>query len=1017
MAEEGKQRYCDQVAETVIQKMKDGTAPWVRPWAAGETPPRPVNASTGKAYRGLNSLWLTMCQPDDDPRWCTLKQANRLGGKVVKGSRSTTIRYWAYTDRRPKRDENGNYALDGEGKRQYVVVQLERPKVFHARVFHASQIEGLPELERPAPKAPEWDPCGEAEKILQASGANIKHDQSDRAFYRPVTDSIHLPQRAQFAEARDYYGTALHELGHWTGHESRLDRELVRCDFGSEEYAREELRAEIASYMLGTELGVGHDASMTAAYLTSWIKALEEDPGEIYRAARDADKIRDHIMGLTREQEKVVDGVAGRTYLAVPDRSDNKEVKALGGKWDRKNRQWYVPEGVDPEPFSEWSEELAYERNEDWEQDQRSYSMLEDQKGRVYLDVPDRADNDEVKALGGKWDRKERSWYVQNCENLPALRKWIPERALAGERRVDRRVDLVVDDRADNKEVKALGAKWDRKERTWYAPAGVDLGPLGKWIDLGRAEPDPASERAYLDVPDRADNDEVRALGGKWDRKARSWYAPPGTDLSGFAKWLPERRARGEAAELSADAGAAAGGESGKATWLRVPFAEKEEAKALGARWNRSARKWYAPLGVDVGPLQKWMPTPETERGARETAEEQFAGFLAGMGLVVEGPPVMDGEAHRVPVLGGKPGSTDGMYVGHLDDSPAGYVKNWKTGQEETWKGDGREMSREEAARARRDAERSRQEREERRQEEHEETAEVMRDLFFGGGGAGSPLAPAPSDHPYLQSKGLEGAVGLQGADEEGAFGARVEGDKLILPLVDVDGKVWSAHSIGPNGFKSFAKGGRVGGCFHSIGDVHDQEEVEEGRPILITSGFGTGAVIAAATKRAVVCALSDWNLMAVAQGLHEKYPERDIVVLGDDDRHLPAKGLPNSGREKAQAAAAAVGGVAVLPKFDELLPPEDHTDFADLAAAAEREGRAPGRGLEAVRNQVVFGMRRALEERDLAAREAPKAQERGAGQNARGGRWTRWRTRAKGRVTPKAGEAAGRRQPLKGRM
>lgn len=154
-------------------------------------------------------------------------------------------------------------------------------------VFNAEQIEGLPLLQL---KAPDWDPRERAEAVLKAYGVEIRHDQADRAFYRPATDRIHLPAKDSFASADAYYATALHEVGHSTGHPSRLDRALAH-PFGSVGYAKEEPRAEIASLMIGDQLGIGHDPGQHAAYVKSWGQGLKEDPKEILRASRDADKI------------------------------------------------------------------------------------------------------------------------------------------------------------------------------------------------------------------------------------------------------------------------------------------------------------------------------------------------------------------------------------------------------------------------------------------------------------------------------------------------------------------------------------------------------------------------------------------------------------------------------------------------------------------------------------------------------------------------------------------------------
>ncbi|MCU0835991.1 MAG: zincin-like metallopeptidase domain-containing protein [Chromatiaceae bacterium] len=120
-------------------------------------------------------------------------------------------------------------------------------------------------------------------------------DQADRAFYRPATDRIHLPPRSSFKTADTIRATALHEVAHATGHPSRLDRDLAH-PFGSVGYAKDELRAEIASLMIGDQLGIGHDPGQHAARLKSWVQLLKEDPKEILRASRDADKISNYVL-------------------------------------------------------------------------------------------------------------------------------------------------------------------------------------------------------------------------------------------------------------------------------------------------------------------------------------------------------------------------------------------------------------------------------------------------------------------------------------------------------------------------------------------------------------------------------------------------------------------------------------------------------------------------------------------------------------------------------------------------
>ncbi len=160
--------------------MEAGTAPWQKPWAPG-TIHLPHNPVSGTRYKGSNALWLEM-QGRGDPRWLTYKQAQSAGAQVRRGAKGTLVQYWKLTDQIPVKDERGKPLKDAEGNTVYRTVQLDKPKVFSAVVFNAEQIEGLPPLQH---KTPDWDRHERAEAVLNASGVEIRHDQADRAFYRP----------------------------------------------------------------------------------------------------------------------------------------------------------------------------------------------------------------------------------------------------------------------------------------------------------------------------------------------------------------------------------------------------------------------------------------------------------------------------------------------------------------------------------------------------------------------------------------------------------------------------------------------------------------------------------------------------------------------------------------------------------------------------------------------------------------------------------------------------------------
>lgn len=294
-----KKPFHEAVAEKLIAQLQAGTAPWQRPWKPGEPNQYlPYNPTTGNRYKGINSIVL-LSGDHEDRRWMTYNQAAAQGAQVRRGEKGTAIQYWKFDEERVVKDGQGNPVLDAQGQPRKMTVKLDRPRMFTAVVFNAEQIDGLPAVEQ---KEIDWVPSVRAESILSASGATIRHDSSG-AFYRLATDSVHMPSRESFPTADGYYATALHELGHWTGHPSRLDRDLAH-PFGSEGYAREELRAEIASMLLGDELGIGHDPGQHAAYVKSWIKALEDDPMEIFRASADAEKIQAFV--LAQEQQQTV---------------------------------------------------------------------------------------------------------------------------------------------------------------------------------------------------------------------------------------------------------------------------------------------------------------------------------------------------------------------------------------------------------------------------------------------------------------------------------------------------------------------------------------------------------------------------------------------------------------------------------------------------------------------------------------------------------------------------------------
>lgn len=303
--------YRKELTAKIIKMLEEGTAPWVKPWDPSLAPPMsPINGITGRPYHGGNALWLG-CQDYADPRWATYKAISEAGGQVLKGEKSTSVEYWQWTEK--KRNEQG----------EMIEVKLETPRVFYANVFNFQQAENLPEFKI---EPPSWDPCQEAERILTNSGADIRYDKTDTAYYTSKHDQIHMPPKVMFPDAAGFYSVALHELGHWTGHESRLGRQLGN-GFGTADYAKEELRAELSSFFLASRLGIPHDPGQHASYIKSWIQVLEQDHNEIFRAAKDAEKISEFVLQFQQEKTLTNEVEVVKESTSEPTRKRSREVE------------------------------------------------------------------------------------------------------------------------------------------------------------------------------------------------------------------------------------------------------------------------------------------------------------------------------------------------------------------------------------------------------------------------------------------------------------------------------------------------------------------------------------------------------------------------------------------------------------------------------------------------------------------------------------------------------------------
>lgn len=773
--------FHEEFASKIIERLKEGTAPWQVPWHPGKTLSVPHNPVSGTVYRGMNRVHLGLSGYDDS-RWMTLKQANDNGYSILPGSRATPVVYYQFTKEQDKLDKDGKPVLNPDGKPEKETVELDKPIIRFAHVFNAQQIDGIPPLEL-TDKAYEWEPLEKAENILAASGANINHDQSNRAFYRYATDSIHLPPRKNFEEPSLYYGTALHELGHWTRHSSRLDRE--NGPFGSEMYAREELKAEIASWMLGQDIGIGHDPGQHAAYVNSWIKALEDDPYEIVRACRDAEKIKEYVLDLERKKELQVE---------QPEKPAQPENIA-----QQEKEQSIAAMGLPPDPARE----------------------------KTFLAVP--------------YKEKEQA--------------------------------------------KKLGAKWDKENKLWYAPEGTDLTPLAAWMP----------------------QDSFSKEHEKWLEEIR----------------FSDKRIRELEKQIAQEADA---------------HRKEDLKKAVHSEQKLIDRSWG-----ELKTLKRISDAAKApEKPIHLPPQEEFANALEQTGLDLRGKaPIMDGQIHRVPLIGRNGGDLDGAYCGYLDERPAGWMQNFSTGEKTTWVSTGHILTKEQLETQRAEIAQKREERQQVIIELQHSAAREAYTTFIA-------YDWASKDNPYLQKKGIP------------PLGVREDLDgNLLVPVQNADRALRGLQFISPEGQKRFLPGMEKNGNFHLItGEtLNPGKDLNQGE-ILLAEGYATGATLHMATEKPVAVAFDAGNLEPVAKKLREKFPNAAITICADNDhKHTrrTSEGVEpwNKGVELAQRAAQEVGGKVVAPIFTDEERAKGLTDFNDLHQS---------RGLDEVKRQVGFVLQKDVE-------------------------------------------------------
>ena len=294
----GQEAIHQMVTDKYIEFLEKGVVPWQKTWVGGPNA-APMSVATGKPYRGVN-VFLLGCAGYTNPWWLTYKQAQALGGNVKRGESSSFAIFWKRVSKTTEDAETGE-----ENDHSYWLLR-------YYRVFNVDQCE-LPEsvtkkYSAPTVELPPAFGTVEAAEELWANMPNkpaVTSRDEGNAWYEYDTDTVNVPPRERFTSPDGYYGALYHELAHSTRHESRLARRTTPARFGSEDYSREELVAEMTSGFLCNEVGLTGEFTNSVAYIQGWLKALQNDRRLVVVAAGQAEKAASYIAGRTEQKAEI----------------------------------------------------------------------------------------------------------------------------------------------------------------------------------------------------------------------------------------------------------------------------------------------------------------------------------------------------------------------------------------------------------------------------------------------------------------------------------------------------------------------------------------------------------------------------------------------------------------------------------------------------------------------------------------------------------------------------------------
>ena len=454
-------------------------------------------------------------------------------------------------------------------------------------------------------------------------------------------------------------------------------------------------------------------------------------------------------------------------------------------------------------------------------------------------------------------------------------------------------------------EAKALGCKWDKDNKKWFIneatperieamdKAGFKTVEVQKNLESVQKNENAETKQKILLIVPFEEKDLAKELGAKFDRETKSWYVPEGMDLEPFERWKPTLQH--------------------EKMWIKAPFEMHEQIKELGAKYDANAKCWYVPENVDLKPFESLKQDLEINKVQSEKTDTPIAFFVEKMreaGFVINKYPEIN-RSTRVAVQGDKAGQTSGWYKIHTDGVPVCLFQNWRTGdgvQKLVAPSTKIDMSIDlEKVKVNTEAMAAKlSSQEEATKQLHAEVAKNVQERLA--------VYKESERTEYIQNKGIPVFKGVY-ATNRGA---------TVVPLSDIDGNVKTMQTILPTGTKMFEKGGELKGSMHVI-NADNLADAKGG--IVVCEGFATGATIREATNGhfGVVCAMTSHNLLDVAKAVSKKYPDKPLIIAGDNDR-FNVNG--NVGRLTAEAVAKELGAKVVIPEFQEN---DRGSDFNDL--------------------------------------------------------------------------------------